>query len=64
MSFLSRSATPLKAAAVGSARSFSSTPAPQATLRELETRIRSVGNIGQPARPPPLSRRGKTDPRC
>ncbi|KAM0756119.1 ATP synthase F1 gamma [Meredithblackwellia eburnea MCA 4105] len=29
------------------ARSFSTTPAPQATLKELETRIRSVGNIGK-----------------
>lgn len=28
-------------------RSFSSSPAPQATLRELETRIKSVGNIGK-----------------
>jgi F-type H+-transporting ATPase subunit gamma len=30
-----------------STRSFSSTPAPQATLRELEIRIKSVGNIGK-----------------
>lgn len=32
---------------IQSTRSFSSTPAPQATLRELEMRIRSVGNIGK-----------------
>ncbi|GAA6002806.1 F1F0 ATP synthase subunit gamma [Rhodotorula paludigena] len=31
--------------AVAGARSFSSTPAPQATLRELEQRIKSVGKI-------------------
>ncbi|GAA5939011.1 hypothetical protein JCM10213_006003 [Rhodosporidiobolus nylandii] len=29
------------------ARAFSSTPASQATLRELEQRIKSVGNIGK-----------------
>ncbi|GAA6063115.1 hypothetical protein JCM10212_002637 [Sporobolomyces blumeae] len=29
------------------ARAFSSTPVPQATLRELESRIKSVGNIGK-----------------
>lgn len=34
-------------AAPSAARSFSSTPAPQATLRELEGRIKSVGNIGK-----------------
>ena len=33
--------------AVIATRAFSSTPAPQATLRELEMRIRSVGNIGK-----------------
>jgi F-type H+-transporting ATPase subunit gamma len=32
---------------VAGARSFSSSPAPQATLRELEMRIKSVGNIGK-----------------
>lgn len=37
----------LRSLAPVSARSFSSTPAPQATLRELEIRIRSVGNIGK-----------------
>lgn len=36
-----------RAAAPSSARAFSSTPVPQATLRELELRIRSVGNIGK-----------------
>ncbi|GAA5848808.1 uncharacterized protein RHOBADRAFT_65967 [Rhodotorula graminis WP1] len=30
-----------------STRAFSSTPAPQATLREIEGRIKSVGNIGK-----------------
>ncbi|GAA5989719.1 hypothetical protein JCM11641_002181 [Rhodosporidiobolus odoratus] len=48
--FLASSRTAARAAAtpaVGAARSFSSTPAPQATLRELEQRIKSVGNIGK-----------------
>ncbi|GAA6043432.1 hypothetical protein JCM8097_002855 [Rhodosporidiobolus ruineniae] len=37
----------VRAAAPAAARNFSSTPAPQATLRELEQRIKSVGNIGK-----------------
>ncbi|GAA5859864.1 hypothetical protein JCM8547_004362 [Rhodosporidiobolus lusitaniae] len=36
-----------RANAPSAARAFSSTPAPQATLRELEQRIKSVGNIGK-----------------
>lgn len=55
-------------APVAGARSFSSTPAPQATLRELEMRIKSVGNIGKitksmkvspPARPLRRAKGGK-----
>lgn len=42
----SRAATRAVGAAPSAARAFSSTPAPQATLRELEQRIKSVGNIG------------------
>ncbi|GAA5890785.1 hypothetical protein JCM6882_000662 [Rhodosporidiobolus microsporus] len=36
-----------RASVAPSTRAFSSTPAPQATLRELEQRIKSVGNIGK-----------------
>ncbi|KAK4705284.1 translation initiation factor 5B, partial [Phenoliferia sp. Uapishka_3] len=43
----SRSAGTTLRAAAPSARAFSSTPAQQATLRELEMRIKSVGNIGK-----------------
>ncbi|BGO92383.1 atp3 gamma subunit of the F1 sector of mitochondrial F1F0 ATP synthase [Rhodotorula toruloides] len=43
----SRTAVRAVAAAPSAARAFSSTPAPQATLRELESRIKSVGNIGK-----------------
>ncbi|KAL8279746.1 hypothetical protein RQP46_007841 [Phenoliferia psychrophenolica] len=43
----SRSAGTSLRAAAPSARAFSSTPAQQATLRELEMRIKSVGNIGK-----------------
>ncbi|KAM0789650.1 hypothetical protein ACM66B_000452 [Microbotryomycetes sp. NB124-2] len=39
--------TSARAAAAASCRSFSTTPAPQATLRELESRIKSVRNIGK-----------------
>ncbi|GAA6041149.1 hypothetical protein NBRC10512_005068 [Rhodotorula toruloides] len=41
----SRTAVRAVAAAPSAARAFSSTPAPQATLRELESRIKSVGKI-------------------
>ncbi|KAI5475545.1 ATP synthase gamma chain [Pseudohyphozyma bogoriensis] len=48
MSLLARSvrtaSVPMRAA---SARSFSSTPVAEATLKELEMRIKSVGNIGK-----------------
>ncbi|BGP17199.1 hypothetical protein JCM10213_006002 [Rhodosporidiobolus nylandii] len=44
---LASSRAAVRAAAPASARAFSSTPAPQATLRELEQRIKSVGNIGK-----------------
>ncbi|GAA5912149.1 hypothetical protein JCM5296_003943 [Sporobolomyces johnsonii] len=43
----SRVAVRAASAAPSAARAFSSTPAPQATLRELEQRIKSVGNIGK-----------------
>jgi len=47
MSALFSTARTAARAAPASARSFSSTPAPQATLREIEGRIKSVGNIGK-----------------
>ncbi|GAA5912276.1 F1F0 ATP synthase subunit gamma [Sporobolomyces salmoneus] len=43
----SRVAVRAASAAPSAVRSFSSTQAPQATLRELESRIKSVGNIGK-----------------
>ncbi|SCZ89759.1 BZ3500_MvSof-1268-A1-R1_Chr9g10583 [Microbotryum saponariae] len=39
--------TAVRVAAPAGARSFSSTPTQMATLRELESRIKSVGNIGK-----------------
>ena len=53
----SRSAGTSLRAAAPSTRAFSSTPAQQATLRELEMRIKSVGNIGA-ARLARLARQG------
>lgn len=47
----SRTAVRAVAAAPSAARAFSSTPAPQATLRELESRIKSVGESWHPFEP-------------